>query len=140
MRKMIVNTAGLLWPLPWTLLGLAIGTFCRIGGGRVSLHRGTVVCYGPWLDGLLRRVPIPGGAAAITLGHVILARTETEMLRSHDHELVHVRQYQRWGPFFVPAYFMASLWLWWKGRDFYRENPFEKEAFQEDSTRIKLRT
>lgn len=140
MRKIVVNMAGWIWPLPWTLLGLAIGVICRIGGGRVSLYRGTIVCYGTWLEWLLRRVPIPGGAAAITLGQVILARTESAMLKSHDHELVHVRQYQRWGPFFVPAYFLVSLWLCWRGRDFYRENPFEKEAFQKDSTRIKLRT
>jgi hypothetical protein len=76
----------------------------------------------------------------MTFGHTILARNEFDMRNSHDHELVHVRQYDRWGLFFVPAYFLASFWLWCSGRDCYRENPFEQEAFQEDSTRIKLRT
>ncbi len=76
----------------------------------------------------------------MTFGHTILARTEEDVRRTHEHELVHVRQYQRWGVFFVPAYFAASLWLWCTGKDFYRENPFEVEAFYEDSTRIKLRT
>ena len=129
-----------LWPCPWTFLGLVIGTVARIGGGHVGLHKGTIVCWGPWLNRLLRCVPISGGASAMTLGHTILARSETDMLRTHDHELVHVRQYERWGIFFVPAYFAASFWLWYTGKDCYRENPFEKEAFQEDSTRIKLRT
>jgi hypothetical protein len=129
-----------LWPIPWTLLGLAIGIVGCISGGRIGWYNGTIVCWGPRLNRLLQCVPISGGASAITLGHTILARSESDMVRTHDHELVHVRQYQRWGILFVPAYFIASLWLWYSGQDCYRENPFEKEAFQEDSTRIKLRT
>lgn len=129
-----------LWPFPWTLLGLAIGLLGCIGGGKVAWYKGTIVCWGHWLSRLLQNVPISGGAAALTLGHTILARSEADMRKIHDHELVHVRQYQRWGVLFVPAYFAASAWLWYLGRDFYRDNPFEKEAFHEDSTRIKLRT
>lgn len=129
-----------IWPLPWTIIGLFIGVVCRIGGGRIVQYKGTVVCYGPWLSRLLQCVPIPGGASALTLGHVILARSKEDMLITHSHELVHVRQYQRWGPLFVPAYVAASLWLWFAGRDCYRENPFEIEAFHVDSTRAKLRT
>ncbi len=126
--------------MPWTLLGLTIGMVGCIGGGRVAWYKGTIVCWGPWLSRLLQNAPISGGASAITFGHTILARTEVDMRRTHDHELVHVRQYQRWGIFFVPAYLVASLRLWCSGQDSYRENPFEKEAFYEDSTRIKLRT
>ena len=42
---------------------------------------------------------------------------------------VHVRQCERWGPLFIPAYLVASAVLWCRGRDFYEENPFEREAY-----------
>jgi hypothetical protein len=41
---------------------------------------------------------------AITLGHVVLATTESALKKTRSHERVHVRQYERWGPFFIPAY------------------------------------
>jgi hypothetical protein len=43
---------------------------------------------------------------------------------------VHVRQYERWGPLFIPAYFAASGWAWWKGGHAYLDNPFEVEAYR----------
>ena len=49
--------------------------------------------------------------------------------RSRAHERVHVRQCERWGPLFIPAYLLASAVLWCQGRDFYEENPFEREAY-----------
>jgi hypothetical protein len=45
------------------------------------------------------------------------------------HELVHVRQYERWGPLFVPAYLASSAIIWLRGGDPYRDNPFEREAY-----------
>ena len=45
------------------------------------------------------------------------------------HEQVHVRQYERWGLFFVPAYLVSSLWQLLRGRHIYRDNCFEREAF-----------
>jgi hypothetical protein len=45
------------------------------------------------------------------------------------HEQVHVRQYERWGPFFVPAYLASSLWQGLCGRHLYRDNHFERPAF-----------
>lgn len=50
-----------------------------------------------------------------------------------DHELVHVDQYGRWGPFFIPAYLVASLWARLKGHEAYRDNPFELAAARESS-------
>jgi hypothetical protein len=41
---------------------------------------------------------------------------------------VHVRQYEHWGPLFVPAYLAASLWALLRGRDPYYHNWFEMEA------------
>ena len=68
---------------------------------------------------------------ALTLGHTILGRTAAALDLAHDHEMVHVRQYERWGPLFVPAYLGASLLLWLRGRDAYHDNPFERQAYDE---------
>jgi hypothetical protein len=65
------------------------------------------------------------------LGHTILGQTGTGLDIARDHELVHVRQFERWGPLMGPAYLGCSLVLWIAGRRAYRDNPFEREAFRE---------
>jgi hypothetical protein len=72
---------------------------------------------------------------AITLGHVVLARTPRAMRRLRRHERVHVRQCERWGPAFFPAYLLAGAWQWLRGRRAYWDNPFEIEARGESSGR-----
>ena len=42
---------------------------------------------------------------------------------------MHVRQYERWGIFFLPAYALSSLWQLAHGRDWYRDNRFELRAY-----------
>lgn len=75
-------------------------------------------------------MPVP--AAAMTLGHVVLGCTPEDLDRTRRHERVHVQQYERWGPFFCVAYLTASLALKLMGRDAYRGNPFEIEAYAVD--------
>jgi hypothetical protein len=65
---------------------------------------------------------------AITFGHVLVAVTRQELEACHAHELVHVRQYERWGVALFIAYPAASLWQWVRGRRAYWDNPFEVEA------------
>jgi hypothetical protein len=85
---------------------------------------------GPWLAWLLRRGTLPAaGVEALTLGHVVLGRDRRCLERCREHERVHVAQYERWGPLFLPAYLLSSLWLLATGRDPYRDNPFERQAF-----------
>jgi len=67
----------------------------------------------------------------MTLGHTVLGLTGAGLDVVRNHELVHVRQFERWGPFLIPAYLLASLVLWLRGRDAYHDNPFEVEAFRE---------
>lgn len=120
------------WALPNTILGLAI---CLLAGprGRVSIVNGIVEAHGPVIRWALRRlVPIGGGAAAVTLGHVVLGRDDEALESARSHERVHVAQYERWGPFFLPAYFGASAWAALTGRHFYLDNVFEVEAFAEE--------
>jgi hypothetical protein len=71
---------------------------------------------------------VRGGVAAITFGHVVLGRDGDALEWSRAHERVHVTQYERWGPFFLPAYAAASLWALARGGDFYRDNCFERAA------------
>jgi hypothetical protein len=45
----------------------------------------------------------------MTLDHVVIARDRDSLESTRDHERVHVRQCEVWGPLFVPAYLAASL-------------------------------
>ena len=97
---------------------------------QVCVVDGVVEAHGPALAWLLLRLTlIPGGAAAVTLGHVVIARDSLALEWSRAHERVHVRQCETWGPLFVPAYLSASLWATLRGGNFYFDNPFEVEAF-----------
>jgi hypothetical protein len=118
-----------LWAFPTTLLGLVLVGLAVASRGRASRVAGVIEAHGGWLTSLLARaVPNAGGAEAMTLGHVVVGRTAASLERCRDHERVHVRQCERWGPFFLPAYLGASVWAWLRGRDPYRDNPFEREA------------
>ena len=120
-----------LWASPNTLLGLALALLTRASGGGWCIHTGVVEAHGGAADWLLEHAPFvgPGGASAITLGHVVLARSPALLALPRPHERVHVAQYARWGPMFLPAYLGVGLWLWARGRDPYRDNPFEVEAY-----------
>ncbi len=65
----------------------------------------------------------------MTLGHVILGLDPRVLDLVREHEHAHVRQYERWGIVFVPAYLGCSLWLWIRHRNPYLDNPFEVEAY-----------
>ena len=68
---------------------------------------------------------------ALTLGHTVLGQTDAALDISRDHEMVHVRQFERWGPLMGPAYLGCSLALWLMGRRPYHDNPFERQAYEE---------
>jgi hypothetical protein len=120
-----------LWALPTTTVGLiclALGAaFGRIGtqvvDGVLELHGGPIEKF------LIHGTLLPGGASAMTLGHIVLGRDRAALQRTRIHERIHVRQCERWGPLFIPAYLLASAALHFLGRDAYRDNPFEREAF-----------
>lgn len=114
--------------MPATIIGLILAV-SAVRGGRVRVVDGVVEACGPVLRwGLSRLIPIPGGAAAITLGHVVLGADASALRYSRDHERVHVTQYEQWGPLFLPAYCAASLWARARGGHFYFDNCFERAA------------
>jgi hypothetical protein len=123
----------ILWALPWTILGLVLGLAALASGGGAQRVGRVLEFHGGILNRLLRYVPIANGAAAMTLGHCVIARTAADLDHSRRHELIHVTQYELWGPLFVPAYLACSAWQWIRGRDAYLDNPFEEEAYGEES-------
>jgi hypothetical protein len=121
----------LAWAAPASMLGMGLAGLALCAGARAHHHRGVLEVSGGRLDGLLDgRHPLLH-FDAITLGHVVLGRNPGLMAVLRAHERVHVRQYERWGVFFFPAYLGSSLWQWLRGRDPYRDNRFEREAFRE---------
>ncbi|MCC6492665.1 MAG: hypothetical protein IT424_06565 [Pirellulales bacterium] len=118
-----------LWPLPWTFVGLAIGLIGLATGGRIQRRGRTLEFYGGAVGRFLQRMPAGAGAIAMTWGHVILGRSAAALDVAREHELVHVRQYERWGPLFGPAYLLCSAVIWFRGGDPYQDNPFEREAY-----------
>lgn len=127
---MLLRIVAYLWASPTTLIGLVITAMTLLTGGRCAVVTGVFEAHGGFARFVLRKlVPLPGGATAMTLGHVVIAVDARAHELTRSHERVHVRQYERWGPFFVPAYLIASVWLMLLRRDAYRDNPFEREAY-----------
>lgn len=113
---------------PCSLVGLAAAAIVVLLGGsgrralgilEVTLGQSEAAC-----PSFARLLPF----RAIALGHVVisLGRLELEQLRVH--ELVHVRQYERWGVLFFVAYAASGLWQLLHGRSAYWDNHFEVQA------------
>lgn len=124
----LLRTLAYLWASPNTLLGMVLGAVIWGAGGHVRLVDGTIECYGGSIGRFLDRLP-SFKFTAITFGHTILATSHVSLCEVRTHERVHVRQYECWGIFFLPAYWLSSVWQVMCGRDLYRDNYFEKQAY-----------
>jgi hypothetical protein len=112
-------------------VGLAVAAVALATGGRLRHRSGTIEAWGGAVTWTLRRLVVPrGGADALTLGRVLVARGPIELERWRAHERVHVEQADRWGPLFLPAYLTASAWALARRRDPYLDNRFEREAYR----------
>lgn len=79
---------------------------------------------------LLRHiVPLGDRTLALTLGHVVIGADQSTLIRSRAHERIHVKQYELFGPLFVPLYFLATVIAWGRGKRPYRDNWFEIDAY-----------
>jgi hypothetical protein len=118
------------WAFPTTCLGLFLAVLTLFTRGKCKLVDGVLEVHGGFGAFFLERIVLlEGGASAMTLGHVVLARNGAILQITRQHERVHVRQTERWGPFFIPLYLTFSLIAFLRGKDSYRDNPFEREAF-----------
>jgi hypothetical protein len=126
-----------LWVGPGSLVGLFAALIAVCRGGRGQIVDGVLEISGGGVTRLLSRFSVlPGEISAITLGHVVIGATKFDLDRTRIHERVHVRQYERWGPLFIPAYLLASVWVRLRGGHPYLENPFEVEAYRVSDGRV----
>lgn len=120
-----------IWTAPNTLLGASIGFLGVLFGGRVQRHGAALEFHGMLVRGVLKYGCGPW-VSAITFGHCILGQSAEVLEAVRDHECVHVRQYEKWGPFFIPAYLCSSAVAFMQGKRPYRDNFFEREAYGEN--------
>ena len=122
-----------LWALPNSLFGLLFVIPTLLTGGGAKVVEGVLELHGGVAAFFLRYcTPLRGGASAMTLGHVVLGKTPWLLEATRKHERVHVRQAEIWGPLFLPAYLLSSLVLLIKGGRPYRDNPFERQAYDHE--------
>jgi hypothetical protein len=123
------------WVLPTSAFGLPLLMAALISGGGVQWVDGVLEVHGGLASFYLRRVVgvvLKGGASAMTLGHIVVGRDRIALDATRSHERIHVRQCERWGPLFIPAYLGASAFQWARGRRAYRDNPFERQAYESE--------
>lgn len=114
------RVAAYAWASPLTAVGVVLGALSR---SRPRVHDGVLLFADA--RGVGGRMLHWRGFAATALGHAIIA-TGRPGERLLQHELVHVRQAERWGPLFVPLYLAGLL------RYGYRANPLERAAYADD--------
>jgi len=117
------------WASPATAVGLLFSIVAIVAGAKPRRVDGVLEVGGGRLRGLMAALPCFARFAAITFGHVIIGLDHSLLTRVRAHELVHVRQYERWGVLFFPLYVLSSLVQLLCGRDPYRDNAFEREAY-----------
>lgn len=124
-----MKIARYLWALPASAVGLLLALAALAAGARMRRVEGTLEVGGGRVARFVMRLPEGLRFGAITFGHVIIGLDAEALRFSRAHERVHVRQYERWGVLFFPLYLGSSLLQWLRGRDPYRDNCFEAEAF-----------
>jgi hypothetical protein len=113
------RAAAACWAAPLTAVGFAVA----LAGGRVprrDTERDCWVAVG--VGGPSRTVLGAVGAAANTIGRVVVVRGPGAGPALLDHEAVHVRQAERLGPLLPVAY------AWLGARYGYADNPLERAA------------
>ncbi len=117
-----------LWASPASAMGVCAAAIAGLVGTKIKRVDGVLeVSLVPRSTALCRAVAcLP--FAAITLGHVVIACSADEQAAHRQHERVHVAQYECWGPLFLLAYPLESLFQWLSGRQAYLDNRFEVAA------------
>jgi hypothetical protein len=118
------------WASPNSAIGLALGALALLFGAHLRAVQGALEFSGGILGRMIASPAAHCPFRAITFGHVILGTDEATLDCARAHEQVHVRQYEQWGPLFLPAYVASSAWQLLCGRRCYRDNWFERQAYE----------
>lgn len=129
----LISSAKVLWASPWSIWGLGIGSLGLLTGGGVQWSGRVLEFWGGLLPLFLRYFPFVAGSPVATFGHVIVGRSKRHLDACRPHQLVHVKQYECWGPLFVPTYLACWCVLWCCGKRPYYDNPFERQAYGQTS-------
>ena len=99
-----------IWASPASVLGVCAAGIASLAGAEIKRVCGVLeVSLAPRSAMLCTAVAcLP--FAAITLGHVVIACSAEEQAAHRAHERVHVVQYEVWGPVFLLAYPLESLY------------------------------
>ena len=114
--------------LPGDLLGLMVMRGCGISAPTREVDAGdvsAVLIEDPRVRLWFRAQLIP--VRAQTLGHYVFA-CEPVPAGIIAHECEHIRQWGRFGPFYLPLYFSSSALALLRGRRAYWDNAFESAA------------
>jgi hypothetical protein len=114
--------------LPGDALGMAVMRGCGVEAPTRIVQSGdvtAVIVEDPRVERWFRAQLMP--VQAQTLGRYIVAcgPVPPDILA---HEVEHIRQWSRFGPLYLPAYFGSSAAAWLRGRRPYWDNAFEAAA------------
>jgi hypothetical protein len=136
-RGLLLASLKFAWAFPVTLIGLIAVAVTKITGGSVRFVAGAIEAGGGFSAWVIRNL-LRGRVTAMTLGHVILGVDDERLCLARQHEHIHIRQYERWGLLFIPLYAASSIIAWARGRHFYRDNVFEREAYAASQTSMRI--
>ena len=134
-RSIMARFLAYSWAAPNTAVGAALGLVMLCLGGRLRFSLGAAEFAGGLIGRLIASIPGALRFEAVALGHVIVGISEIELSLYRAHERAHVRQYEKWGVFFMPAYALSSIWQAARGRRGYRDNYFERQAYAVEAVR-----
>jgi hypothetical protein len=118
-RTPVTTVAARLWAAPLTVIGLLLALLSGSRPVWSPEHRCWVASDVGGVSGLALAAV---GADANAVGHVVLCRLPSPPPTLLAHELVHVRQAERFGPLLFPLY------VWLGARYGYRDHPLERAA------------
>ena len=129
----VISLAKVFWAAPWSFLGASVGIVGLLTGGEFRRQGKIMEFWGGVIPLFLRYFPFVAGSPVATFGHVVVGRSTRHLDACRPHQMIHVRQYECWGPLFVPAYLTCWFVLLSRGRHPYYDNPFEREAYEATS-------
>jgi hypothetical protein len=122
--RRVKRIAPVVWASPASIVGLVLAVPILLIGASARTRADVLEIALANPTSYRRRIPFD----AITFGHVVLGRSIGALDELREHELEHVKQFERWGVLMLVAYPLSSLAQALRGRDPYRSNYFETQA------------